>query len=113
MSNRGERNRLVVIEKRTGAVDAANQPLDQWVPVMKRWGKPLTVRGMTAVRSAEQGVPVVPGRYSWNINYTPAGIDVGMRVNYKGTYFDIKDIRHDHTNREFTDLVCEQGGNNG
>jgi SPP1 family predicted phage head-tail adaptor len=112
-NNRGERNRLIQIERRSGDVDAANQPLDTWVLVMERWSKPLTSTGMAAVRAAEQGVPATPSRYSFRINYTPTGIDVGMRVNYKGTFFDIRDVRHDLSNREYTDLVCEQGGNNG
>ena len=112
-NNRGERTRLIIIEKREGTVDEANQPIDVWEFVMRRWAKPLTATGMTAVRSAEAGVPVVPSRYSFRINYTPAGIDVGMRVNMKNALFDIRDIRHDHAQREYTDLVCEAGGNNG
>lgn len=112
-NNVGERNRLLVIEKRSGAKDSANQPIDDWEFVMQRWGKPLTARGMSAVRSAEQGVALAPSRYSWNICYTPTGIDTGMRANFKGTFFNILDIRHDHANQEYTDLVCEQGASNG
>ena len=112
-NNIGERNRLIVIEKRTAGKDAANQPIDVWEPVMQRWGKPLTASGMSAVRSAQEGIPAAPSRYSWRINFTPTGIDVGMRVNYKGTFFDIRDIRHDFNTKDHTDLVCEQGGTNG
>lgn len=112
-NNVGERTRLIHIEKRTAGKDAANQPIDVWEFVMRRWGKPLTATGMSAVRSAQEGVPAVPGRYSWRVKFTPTGIDVGMRVNYKGVIFAIQDIRHDYANREYTDLVCEQGGNNG
>jgi phage head-tail adaptor, putative, SPP1 family len=112
-NNVGERNRFLHVEKRSSGVDAANQPIDVWELVMKRWGKPLTSPGMSAVRAAENGVNASPARYSWRINFTPNGIDVGMRVNYKGVIFDILDIRHDYATREYTDLVCEQGGNNG
>lgn len=112
-NNVGERTRRIVIEKRQAGVDAANQPIDAWEPVMSRWGKPLTSSGMAAVRAAEQGVNAAPGRYSWRIKFTPEGIDVGMRVNYKGVIFDIRDIRHDYAGKDYTDLVCEQGGNNG
>ena len=112
-SNVGNRTRRILIERRTGAADAANQPIDAWEPVMGRWGRPLTATGMSAVRAAEQGVQASPGRYSWEIAFTPEGIDVGMRVNYKGVIFDIRDIRHDYANRDYTHLVCEQGGNNG
>lgn len=112
-NNVGERTRLLTISKRTGAVDAANQPIDAWEFVAKRWGRPLTSSGMSAVRAAEQGVQASPGRYSWRINYTPDLFDVGMRAEYKGIIFDIKELRHDHAAREYTDLVCETGGNNG
>lgn len=112
-NNVGERTRRIEIERRLMTVDAANQPIDAWELVMRRWGRPLTSTGMSAVRAAEQGVPVALGRYSWDIRFTPVGIDVGMRINYKGTFFDIRDIRHDYANRAHTHLVCEQGGNNG
>lgn len=112
-NNAGERTCLVTIERHAPGVDAANQPVDVWEFVMKRWARPLTASGMSAVRAAEQGVPAVLGRYSWRINFTPQGIDVGMRLNYKGTIFDISDVRHDYANKGYTDIVCEQGGNRG
>ena len=112
-NNRGERNRLIHIEKRVAGKDAANQPIDAWQFVMRRWSKPLTATGMAAVRAAESGVPATPTRYSFRINYTPTGINEGYRVNDHGVFYDIRDIRHDHANREYTDLVCEHGGNNG
>ena len=109
----GDRNRLISIEKLTGAVDGANQEIEAWQFVIKRWARILTATGMAAVRSSQQGIPLVPGRYSFRINYTPTGINEGYRVNDHGVFYDIRDIRHDHANREYTDLVCEHGGNNG
>lgn len=113
-NNRGDRNRLLVIERRSGAVDESNQPInDDWVFVMNRWAEAKTLTGMGAVRAAAEGVPAGPTRYSWRINYTPTGIDTGMRAKYRDTVFDIVDIRHDFKDREFTDLVCDFGANNG
>lgn len=112
-NNVGERNRLLTIKRRSNGVDAANQPIDTWEVVAKRWGRPMTSTGMSVVRAAEQGVPAVSGRYSWDINYTPDLFDVGMRAEYKGIIYDILDIRHDHANREYTHLVCQEGVNNG
>lgn len=109
----GDRNRRIAIEVKSAGLDAANQEIETWSHVMYRWARPLTATGMAAVRSIQDGVPMVPGRYSWRINYTPTGLHEGMRVNYKGMLFDIRDIRHDLANREYTDLVCEFGGNNG
>ncbi len=112
-NNRGERNRLLVIEKLTDAVDEANQPIGGWAFVMRRWGKPLTATGMASVRGSVAGIAAAPVRYSWRINYTPTGIDTGMRAVYRGAIFNIQEVRHDHGGREYTDLVCEEGGNNG
>ena len=109
----GDRNRRIAIERHSTVMDEANQEIDGWEHVMYRWARPLTATGMAAVRAQEDGIGLSPGRYSWRINYTPVGIDEGMRVNYKGMFFDIRDIRHDLANREHTDLVCEFGGNNG
>lgn len=109
----GQFNCRIVIEKRTGAVDAANQPLDDWTPVMSRWAKPLTASGMSVVRGSVDGVEVSPTKYSWRIRYQPSGIDVGMRLNYKGFIGDILDVRHDFAGRQWTDIVCQVGGKNG
>lgn len=106
-NNIGERNRLIHIMRRVAGKDAANQPLDGLTFVMRRWGKPLTATGMASVRASIEGVPAAPVRYSWRINYTPEGIDTGMVVDYKGTLFDIVEVRHDHGGRNHTDLVCE------
>lgn len=112
-NNIGDRNRKLIIKRRVGGVDDANQPIDEFVEVMRRWGKPLTASGMSSVRASIEGVNVAPVRYSWRINYTPEGIDTGMIAEYQGIVFDIQEVRHDHGGREYTDLVCEQGANNG
>lgn len=113
----GELNRLIAIEGRGTGVDDANQSVDTaWATVPglgALWSRPLTTNGMAAVRAAEDGVPISPGRYSWRIRYRPVGITTAMRVNYKGTFFDIRDIRHDYERKQHTDLVCETGGNDG
>lgn len=106
-NNIGERNRLLNIRRPVTGRDAANQPLDGYEFVMRRWGKPLTATGMASVRASLEGVPVAPVRYSWRINYTPEGIDTSMIVDYRGTLFRIMEIRHDHGGRNHTDLVCE------
>lgn len=109
----GELNRKIVISKPNDAVDALNQPLPGRVPVFNLWARPLTATGMAAVRAAEQGVPMAPGKYSWRIRYRPTGITTNMTVEYRGVFFDIRDIRHDYANHEYTDLVCETGVDHG
>jgi len=112
----GELNRLIAIEGRTGATDEANQEIDDWsvVPGLGAlWARPMTPNGMSTIGGGATGVPAAMSRYSWRIRYRPVGIDVGMRVNYKGQLFDIVDIKHDLDRRDWTDLVCTTGANNG
>lgn len=108
----GKRNRLVLIEKREDGVNAMNQPSDTWETAYERWGRPMTKTGMSVINSIQEGINANAVPYSWEISYTP-GIDVGMRVNHKGTIYDIIDIRHDEQAREYTHLVCNFGGNRG
>lgn len=111
-NNRGERNRLLSIEALVGTVDAANQPINEWQLFLKRWGEPRTASGMSVVRGSTQGIDAPVGRYSWRINYTP-DITTAHRALHKNTVYDIVDVRHDHANREYTDLICNERANNG
>lgn len=108
----GERNRLISIEKLVPGKDAVNQPIEVWTLHKQRWARPLGNTGMATIRSAEQGVQVAPGKYSWRCNFHLDSTEA-MRVVYKGMIFDIKEIRHDLHRRQWTDLVCETGGNRG
>lgn len=108
----GKLNRWVAIEKRTGAVDALNQPTDTWELVEERWANFKGQTGMGASR-AQEGVTKDISAVSWRIRYCPVGIDAGMRVNHGGIFYDIRGVRHDEERQEWTDLVCERGGNNG
>jgi SPP1 family predicted phage head-tail adaptor len=109
----GDLNRRIVIERPTGDVDGANQPTGTWERVASRWARPLGKTGMATIRDSGEGLSGAPGMYSWRIKFTPDLFDAGMRVNYKGRYFDIREIRHDFAHREWTDLVCESGVSHG
>ena len=111
----GDLNRKIMVSKPTGDVDGANQPLDTWVPAFPNglWAKILGTNGMTAIRNSAPGVQAMPIKYSFRIRYRPAGITEAMRVEYAGLVFDIEDIVHDFDRHEYTDLICQTGGNNG
>ena len=112
----GTKTCKIAIQRRTGAVDTANQPLDEWENVFPPiWAQPRSATGMAAVRAAQEGVAVSPSKVSWRINFRNVGIDNSMRVLHIefGIAYDIRDIRHDLERRQWTDLVCETGGNNG
>jgi SPP1 family predicted phage head-tail adaptor len=110
----GEYTRKIKIAERGVEVDALNQPLDAWTIKFQLWSKPRSKTGMSSVRAAEAGINASPTLYSFRINYRPTGITTAMRVeDGDGNLFDIREIIHDIANHEWTDLVCETGGNNG
>lgn len=109
----GSLSRKVLFEHPVGTVDELNQPVRVWLPLLYRWGRPLGSTGMAAVRALMEGVPLVPGQYSWRFRFLLSGVTTDMRINYKGQIFDIREIRHDFDRRSYTDYVCELGGNNG
>jgi len=109
----GDLNRKITISKPGATKDASNQVIPAWEPVFSLWAKILGANGMSAVRSAEAGIALAPGKYSFRIRYRLVGIDTSMRVEYQGLTFNIIDVRHDLDRHEYTDLVCETGANDG
>lgn len=109
----GNLNRKITIQRRTQTQDAAGQPVDAWVDVVKPWAWVKTQTGMGALRNSQDGsVAMSLVAYSFRIRYRPSVTD-DMRVIYGGLYFDIKQVRHDLADHEWTDIVCEEGGNDG
>lgn len=112
----GDLNRRIRIERRQVGSDAAGQPLDGWdpAPVATVWANVKGATGMASIRqtSLQDNVAASVNSYSFRIRYRE-GIDAGMRVVLAGVPYDIKQVRMDHARREWTDLVCEQGGNDG
>lgn len=110
----GNLNRRITIQQRGLAQDAAGQPVDAWGDVARPWAWIKGQTGMSAGRDmAGQGtVATSINLYSFRIRYRPSITDA-MRVLYDGQAFDIKQVRHDLAGRIWTDLVCEQGGNDG
>lgn len=110
----GPLNRRVTIQTRTAGVDAAGQPALTWSNLVTVWADIRGATGMGAIRASEprDGVAVELNSYSIRIRYR-TGLDAGMRVLAGGEVFDVKQVRMDMAGREWTDLVCEVGGNDG
>lgn len=107
----GQLNRRITIQERTTGQDAAGQPLLTWTDFAKVWSFPVGKTGLLTMK--EQGdVPLPIKQYSFRIRYRE-DIDESMRVLYRGLKFDIKQVRLDLAERKWTDLVCQQGGNDG
>lgn len=110
----GDLNRQIIIEERTVGVDALNQPNGAWTAISNGtvWAN---IKGYTGLRSISQGVDGVGAtldRYSIRVRFR-TDVNVAMRVNHNGNFYDIIDIRQDYADQCWTDLICNIGLNDG
>ena len=108
----GSKTRQVVIKQRLGTLDALNKPVSSWVVWKTLWASIMTPNGMASIKGGD-GVQVAVNAYSFRVNYQPTFPTVDMRLEFGGQVYDIVDVRHDHATRDYTDLVCRVGANNG
>lgn len=110
--NAGRLNRLLRVEKKTGATLPSGQPANTWELHKEKYGHIKSKSGSATTRE-NGGVPNEAVPVSIRVRYDRS-ITVDMRVvDPEGTIFSIGTISHDHVDREWTDLVCTVGGNNG
>lgn len=106
------------IERREDGTDEAGQPNGAWVEVVTILSYPRGQTGMGAITRNQDNVSASINAYSFRIRFR-RGIDQGMRVielfdgQPVGEPYDIKNVRFDLARRQWTDLVCEQGGGDG
>lgn len=110
----GERNRRVEIWAHDGTVNSANMPLPSgWSLFRRKWVKIKGETGLGSIRNAaSSGVTVPLNRYSYRGSYDRQ-ITAGMQVRFMGLQLDIIDVRHDDADREWTDIIVQEGGANG
>lgn len=106
----GPLNKLIAIRSRVSGEDEAGQPVDTWTPLASVWADIRGATGMGTIRSPLEGVEL--NAYSFRIRYR-TDVDAADRVVFGGQNYDVKQVRHDMANRQWTDLVCELGGNEG
>lgn len=106
----GKLRHLILIQSRDTGTDDAGQPVETWTDVASVWADILGATGMATIKAPLDGVEI--NAYSFRIRYR-TDINAGMRVVSDGLNYDIKQVRHDLARREWTDLVCEVGGNDG
>ncbi len=104
MDSTGKRNRLVVIQRRSGAKDAWGKALpDAWEDVCNPWAEILNPNGAAAIKAdAEQSSVRASIRIGYRTNITAA-----MRVVDGTDIYDIKVVLPDKVKRKHVDLVCE------
>jgi SPP1 family predicted phage head-tail adaptor len=107
----GELNRRITIQKRVQGQHDDGQPFDDWVDVATVWASIKTLSGLGTIKAAND-VPLSVSQYSFQIRYR-RDLDAGMRSLLDGVPYDITLVKMDEARREWTDLVCNRGANNG
>jgi len=106
----GTLNRRVTIQRNETVLDDYGEPLPSvWADAAKVWAD---VKILSGLQTIKEGVDVSVLKASMRIRYR-ADIDASMRVVYQGRVFDIRAVLPDVSGREYLDLVCESGMNQG
>lgn len=104
---------LINVQQRATGKLPSGQPNGGWTTYKALWAQVQGVSGLAAIRAAEQGLALAPARYSFKLTGYRTDITDAMRVEYKGTIFDIRQVRHNFAEKRGTMLICETGGSNG
>lgn len=106
----GKLNRQVSIQANQSVLDEYGEPLPAaWVEVAKVWAD---VQILSGLQTIKEGVDVSVVKASMRIRYRE-DLTAAMRVVYQGRVFDIRAVLPDVSKREYLDLVCESGQNQG
>jgi len=106
----GSLRHLITLQTRDSGTDAAGQPVQTWTQLAQVWADIRGANGLNTIKASLDGVEI--NAYSFRIRYR-TDVDAAKRVVFGGQNYDVKQVRHDHAMREWTDLVCEVGGNDG
>lgn len=106
----GQLKSQITIQAKTTSVDEYGEPLPGvWTDVATVWADIKHISGMETLRS---GVELSVVRASIRIRYR-TGLSAGMRAVHGARVYDIRAALPDEASREYVDLVCEIGANQG
>lgn len=109
MITAGELNCRIEIQQRSGTRDNFGQVIDDWSTLFTVWANIRHLSGMETVRS---GMEVSSVKASIRIRYLN-GIAASMRVKHGSDIYSIEAAMPDRVGREYVDLVCSIGANDG
>ncbi|WP_284459691.1 phage head closure protein [Cupriavidus campinensis] len=100
------------IQRPAEGQDEFGQPVAGWVTVTEAWANIVHRSGIEAIRAdAPASIVQASVRVPW---LAADGVTTAMRVLCAdGTAYGIKSILPDRVKRQFVDLVCETGANEG
>ena len=105
----GRLNRRVTVERRTVVEDPLGGGAVTWVPLATLWANFRNASGSEAIRN---DAPVGITKASVRIRYRE-DIDPTCRLIHRGTTYNIESVLPDQVAREYCDLVCSTGANDG
>jgi SPP1 family predicted phage head-tail adaptor len=110
----GALNTRLYIDQPSGEKLPGGQPADTWTVFEEVWGNVGGQTGLRAITDQQGDVPASVAQYSIRIRQL-LGVTADMRVREKstGTIYEIILVQHDKVKRQWTDLVCRLGANNG
>ena len=105
----GDLNRRVTIQRRTEAPTGTGGTAITWPDVATVWAN---IRYLSGIETVRADFPVSVAKASIRIRRR-TDVDETCRVLHGEKVFDIKAVLFDETGREYVDLACEAGRNNG
>lgn len=105
----GPLNRQVALQRKQETQDETGGVTVDWIPIATVWSSIKHPSGLETVRSE---VPVSVVKASIRIRFRE-DIDATCRALYRGKVYDIKAVLPDTVGREYVDLSCEEGQNDG
>lgn len=111
----GALNRRIYVQERAAGKDSLNNPNGAWGTVLTLWSQPKGMNGLGAIRAAEGDAPIDVERVSFRVRYRPTGLNDKQRIVIatSGDIFSVIAVKHDHQDREWTDIIAEKGANSG
>jgi SPP1 family predicted phage head-tail adaptor len=105
----GTLNNKVSLQRKTSGKDPLGQPVETWTEFANVWGAALLLNGKEVI---EGGTQVSIGNASIRIRYR-TDVNNGDRAICQGVTFNIAAVLPNVSTREYTDLICTVGANDG
>ena len=99
----GELNQRVQLQRRSGAQDAAGQPVNDWSTVATVWARVSHLSGADMVK-ASADVSIVSTSVVIRLR---SDVDESMRLLYRGSVYRITAVLPDERLRQFMELLVE------
>lgn len=106
----GSLNRRVLLQRSVLAQNPDTEAMEQtWVDVGKAWAN---IRYLNGTETLKAATTISSAKASIRIRFRE-DLDATCRVSYGGAYFNILAVLPDAVSREYVDLACDTGSNDG